>query len=255
MFILIPVLILFLTYSFFAILSMKWSNHFKLIFLFGKKGSGKSTLLVKYMYKYACKGYTIYTNMSDCMWPGARIIRIEDIGDFIPEPFSLLCLDEVGIYYDARKFKTFKDSTRDFYKLQRHYKVVVLMTSQTWDVDKKVRDLCDNFYAITALGPLSIGKQIKRKTVVTEASSEGESRIADNLKFTSPLSWNYTWLPRWHRYFDSFIAPERPYVHFQTVPGQLPERVVKKQKKKKHTLDRKKESAPAPTDIDSSIAS
>lgn len=206
---------LLVIYTFFTV---KYSNKFKLIFLFGKKGSGKSTLLVKYMHKYAKKGFAVYTNMSDCMFPGARIISIDDIGDFVPPPYSLLCLDEVGISYDARKFKQFKDSTRDFYKLQRHYKVLVVMTSQTWDVDKKVRDLCDLFYAISAIGPFSIGKQIRRKSVLTQASSDSESRIADNLAFTAPTAWQYTWLPKWRKYFDSFVAPERPYLNYVQVP-------------------------------------
>lgn len=218
---------------------VKFKNKFKLVFLFGKKGSGKSTLLVKYMYKYAKKGFTIYTNMTDCMFPTCRIFRIEDLGDFVPEPYSAVFLDEVGITYDARKFKTFKDSTRDFYKLQRHYKVVVFMNSQTWDVDKKVRDLCDMFYAVVNVGPLSIGKLIKRKIVLTEATSDGESRIADNLKFSLPFSWSFTWLPRWHKYFDSFIAPEKPSLHFRVVPGDLPFKVKRKSSRINRRLSRR----------------
>lgn len=247
----IALLVVFSLFLGLSLYMRKWTNKFKLVFLFGKKGSGKSSLLVKYMYKYAKKGFTIYTNMIDCNFPSARIIRIEDIGDFVPEPYSFVALDEIGIPYDARKFKSFKDSTRDFYKLQRHYKVVVYMNSQNWDVDKKVRDLTDEFYCISALGPLSIGKRIKRKIVLTEATSEGESRIADNLKFTFPTSWSFTWLPRWHKYFDSFTAPERPFIYYQTVPGTLP--FMEKSSRIKLRLSRQGDSSsgsvtPAPAD-------
>lgn len=208
----------------------KYNNRFKLIFLFGKKGSGKSTLLVKYMYQYTQKGFTCYTNMKECQFPNVRIIDINDVGDFIPEPYSVLCLDEVGIDYDSRKFKQFKDSVRDFYKLQRHYKVVCILASQSWDVDKKIRDLCDLFYLCIQIGPLGIGKQIRRKTVLTESTSEAESRISDNLKFTSLFSWKWTWMPKYHKYFDSFIAPYKPPLEY-SLPDS-PWRIAKRRKGK-----------------------
>lgn len=216
-------------FAFAVILSLfraKYDNKFKLIYLFGKKGSGKSTLLVKYIYEYTKKGYTVYTNMHDCMFPHCRLINIQDVGDFVPEPYSLLALDEVGIDYDARKFKQFKDSVRDFYKYQRHYKVVCVLASQTWDVDKKIRDLCDLFYLCLQIGPLSVAKQIRRKTVLTESTSEAESRIADNLKFTSIFSWKYTWIPKYHKYFDSFVAPVKPYLNFEK--ANTPYRLLKR---------------------------
>lgn len=192
-----------------------YRNKFQLIFIFGKKGSGKSSLLVKMMYKYGKKGFTIYTNMGDCIYPGARIIKIEEIGQFIPLPYSILCLDEVGIDYDARKFKQFKDDTRDFYKYQRHHKILCFMASQTWDVDKKVRDLVDKFYLCLGAGPISIARKIVRKVVLTESTGDQESRISDNLKFTFPTSWIYTWLPNWQKFFNSFVAPEKPFIRYR----------------------------------------
>lgn len=206
----------------------KWQSKFTLTFIFGKKGSGKSTLLVKEMYRYAKLGFTIYTNMQDCTFPTARIIRIDDIGPFIPDSQSVVLLDEVGIDYDARKFKTFRDDTRDFYKYQRHYEVVVIMASQTWDVDKKVRDLTDKFYLCQSIGPISIARRIARKTILTESIGDQESRISDNLKFTFPIYWKYTWIPKWSKYFNSFIAPKKPSIRYKE--NESPYKIIRKKK-------------------------
>lgn len=220
-----------------------YRNKFQLIFVFGKKGSGKSTLLIKMMYKYGKKGFTIYTNMIDCLYPGARIIDISMIGDMVPEPYSILCLDEVGMEYDARKFKSFKENTRDFYKLQRHYKVLCYCASQTWDVDKKVRDLTDKMYLCGAIGPFAIARKINRTFGLTDPMGEQESRIADKLKFSSPFSWIYTWIPKWKIYFDSFTAPQRPYIRYklnESPYGLIKYRKPGKQKYKKYKIKKAK---------------
>lgn len=222
-----------------------YRNKFQLIFLFGKKGSGKSTLLIKMMYKYGKKGYTIYTNMTDCLFPSARIIDISMIGDMVPEPYSILCLDEVGMEYDARKFKSFKENTRDFYKLQRHYQVLCYCASQTWDVDKKVRDLTDKMYLCNAIGPISIARRIKRSFGLTDPMGEQESRIADKLKWTSPLMWMFTWIPSWKIYFDSFVAPKRPYIRYkmnETPYGLIRYRKPGKKKYKKYKIKKTRNS-------------
>lgn len=198
-----------------------YSSRFKLYFLWGKKGSGKSSLLIKLMYHYAKRGYVVYTNMTDCLFPQARIIDLKLLGDFIPPPKSFLALDEVGMEYDNRKFKTFRDSTRDFYKLQRHYKVVVAMASQSWDVDLKIKSLVDEFYLVSSFGPVSVARRIVKKIGLLEAGQNQESRPVENLKFASLFSWYFTWLPKWSKFFDSFDAPFKPLVPYDLNPQRF----------------------------------
>lgn len=195
-----------------------YSSRFKLYFLWGKKGSGKSSLLIKLMHRYAKRGFVIYTNMPDCLYPQARIIDLNMLGDFIPPPKSFIGLDEVGMEYDNRKFKTFRDSTRDFYKLQRHHKCVVAMASQSWDVDLKIRDLVDEFYLVSSFGPFSVAKRIVKKPGLLEAGQNQESRPVENLKFAPLFTWYFTWLPKWSLYFDSFVAPARPPIPWYLNP-------------------------------------
>lgn len=214
---LIFLIVLFALLTVFVFFSRKLHNPYELIFLFGKKGSGKSTLLVKMMIQAQKKGYQVYTNMRECNLPGLVYINTEDLGFYRPRENAFVCLDEVGLLYDARKFKSFRDEWRDFYKFQRKYKCIVVMASQVWDVDLKVRSLTDRMYLCRRIGPFSFARRIKRSFTITEPTSEGESRIADSLRLGSIFESKVTWIPRYTRVFDSFDAPALPYFEQQEI--------------------------------------
>ena len=168
----------------YSLVVRKYKNPYKLYMVFGKKGSGKSSFLVRKAMEYQKKGYIVYTNMSDCCLENVRIIDPDKLGDFVPVQDSCLLLDEVGMLYDNRNFKNFRPAVRDFFKLQRHYRVVCYLASQSYDVDKKLRDLTDCMFLVTnILTAFSLVRPIRKTVTLTEATAEGESRIAENLKF------------------------------------------------------------------------
>ena len=207
----------------YAVLAYRFRNPFKLYYIFGKKGSGKSLYMVKFMLKYLRKGWTVYTDITDVNIPGVRLINAKDLDTFRPEENSVIFLDEVGITFDNRKFKTFTDGMRDFFKFQRKYKCIVYMNSQSFDVDKKIRDLIDRFYLATSLGNvISVYRPINRKVALVEATAQGESRVADNLKFAPFWEWKLIYMPHYFKWFDSFEAPFREVIPFDKVPGRLP---------------------------------
>lgn len=217
---------LFLLFIFFAVifavLAYHYRNIYSLNYFFGKKGAGKSLLMVSYMLKYMKKGYTIYSDIPALNIPGVRMIQAKDLEKFAPTSNSVLFLDEVGITFDNRKFKLFTDGTRDFFKFQRKYKVIVYMNSQSFDVDKKIRDLIDKFYLIQSFGNvICLCRPIKRKVALVEASSQGESRVADNLKFAPFWEWKLLYMPKYFKYFDSFEAPVREVIPFEEIAGTL----------------------------------
>lgn len=187
----------------------KWNSKFKLYLLFGKKGSGKSTLLVKWMIQYHKKGYCIYTNMKSVTLPYVIHIEEKDVGDYVGVPNSVLLLDECGTWLDNRKFKTFKDSMRDYFIYQRQYKNIVILASQNFNVDKKVRELVDKMYLCGKVGPVSYARPIRRNITLTEPMGDSESRIADQLVFAPGLV--LTWIPRYAKLFESFAPPEKPF--------------------------------------------
>lgn len=202
-----------LGFSVFCFLSYKFRNPYRLYYVFGKKGSGKSLFMVKFILNYLKKGWKVYTDIPDLNIEGVNIINVKDLDTFRPDYHSALFLDEVGISFDNRKFKTFSDGTRDFFKFQRKYKVVCYMNSQSFDVDKKIRDLIDHFYLATSIGNVfSLYRPIDRKITLVEATSQGESRVADNLKFAPFWEWKIIYMPKYFKYFNSFEAPYREII-------------------------------------------
>lgn len=218
--------ILFILFCFvYSLAVRKYKNPYKLFMVFGKKGSGKSAFLVRQAIKYQKKGYIIYTNMSDCCLENIRIIDPDCLGEFVPCADSCLLLDEVGMLYDNRNYKNFKPSVRDFFKLQRHYRVVCFLASQTFDIDKKLRDLTDEMYLISNIATaLSLVRPIRKTVTLTEATAEGESRIAENLKFRFFTSWRLYWIPKTIKYFESFVAPARPLLNYTSPDNPISSR-------------------------------
>lgn len=208
----------FVAFAFlYSLIVRKYRNPYKLYMVFGKKGSGKSSYLVRKAIQYQKKGYLVYTNMQDCCLDGVRIINPDHLGDFVPVADSCLLLDEVGMLYDNRDYRNFRPSVRNFFKLQRHYRVVCYLASQTFDIDKKLRDLTDEMYLITNIATAcSLVRPIRKTVTLTEATAEGESRIAENLKFRFVTSWRVYWIPSTIKYFQSFKSPDLPAIEYLT---------------------------------------
>lgn len=197
----------------FQLATIPFSNPYTLTMIFGKKGSGKTTTMVKIAHKALRRGQQVYSNVPI---PGCFLISDADIGFKMIPPNSTVLIDEVGMIWDNRQFKNFRPEVRDWFKLQRHYRVKVYLFSQTFDIDKKLRDLTDDMYLIQKKFRIfAYGKRIMKKIVLTEATADAPSKIDENLKFDSILmfwagSRTLTLIPRWAPSFDSFAAPVLP---------------------------------------------
>lgn len=221
--ILILSLIFLILVVFCMIYSKKFANPYKLIMVFGKKGSGKTTLLTKLAVKELKKGKTVYSTVDV---PGCITFDVKKVGDYVFPPDSVVFIDEVGMIWDNRNYKQFKESVRDYFKLQRHYRNKVYLFSQTFDIDVKLRNLTDSMYLCTChMGFISIARKIKRNIMIVQASAESESRIADSLEFV-PIwfslfgadSFIFTFIPNWTKYFDSHETPAKPFVLGNPLP-------------------------------------
>lgn len=206
----------------------KYGNPYRTIMVFGKKGSGKTTLLVKLALKHKKKGWNVFSTMSI---PGCSLIKPDDLGTYAIPKHSCILIDEVGMIWDNRDFKNFKVSTRDYFKLQRQYKHKVYLFSQTFDVDIKIRNLCDSMYMCFCLGGFfSYAKEIRRKLVVVKPTPDAESRIADEL-IISPFflfpfgSRIFTWIPHWIPYFSTgYMAKRLPVKSYECIPDMTIEK-------------------------------
>lgn len=231
--------------SFLLYFAVKYRNNFKLCFLFGKKGCGKSTTLMRIARTYIRRGWTVYSTEA---LPGCYKIDPGDIGFYKLSRKSVLIVDEIGLIWHAREWKNFKKEVREFFKLQRHWGVRCYVASQTFDVDKGIRDLCDEMYLLTnVLNCFSYAKRIVKSFDCVAASADSPSAIVENLRFDSFFfflfgSRRLTFIPKYAKYFDSFAVPELPDKEFSFVPVQDPKlyRFLYRKKMPSQRIQRKK---------------
>lgn len=214
----IVLLVLSWVYNFFT---GEYVNPYPFIFVFAKKGQGKSTFLAKQAVLHLRKGWKVYSTEPI---PGCTLIPVKDLCNIALEPGSLLLIDEVGLIWHSRDFKSMPKSTIEWWKLQRHRRIKAIVCSQTWDIDKALRSLCDELWILKKqFRVFSYGKRILRQMDIIEAQGDSESRIVENLKYDSLLffwagSRSLTFIPAWTRYFDSFAAPPLPYKPLEELP-------------------------------------
>lgn len=195
--------------------SRKYINPYRLYMVFGRKGSGKSTYMTKLAVQYHKKGRQVFSNVPV---PYGTVIDIKTLGQFVPPPESVLLVDEVGMIWDNRNFKAFREDVRDYFKLQRHYRNIVYLFSQTFDIDLKLRNLTDAMYlCISPIPILSVVKRIKRTIVLVQPVADAEGKISDSLQFVpfwqnlfGARALQLTFIPRWAKYFDSHSVPDLP---------------------------------------------
>ncbi len=221
-FICVELLALFV-FLFIAYHMIKYRNPYQLYMVFGKKGSGKTTLMTKLALKYRKKGWEVFANTEI---PGCYLFRIEEFGRIRFPDNSLVLVDEVGLIWDNRNFKSFPEHVKVYFKYQRQYKNVVYLFSQSFDVDKKIRDLTDHLYIVQNMfNCFSIARRVTKKLTVVHAdkSAQGESKIVDDYNI-DPL-WQcffgsviVTYIPHWANYFKSFNPPPLPEHQLERMP-------------------------------------
>lgn len=194
---------------------IKYRNPYKLYMVFGKKGSGKTTFMTKLGLQYRKKGWRVYC---DREIPGCYQFRTEDFGKIMFPPNSLILIDEVGLVWDNRNYKNFPEHVKVYFKYQRQYRHVVYLFSQSFDIDKKIRDLTDHLYIVqNFMNVFSIARRVTKTITVVHAdrSAQGESKIVDDYNIDSLLlapfgSIRVTYIPRYVKYFKSFDPPLLP---------------------------------------------
>lgn len=156
-------------------LDSKLKNPYKLYVIIGNKGTGKTAYMTSLAYKYAKKGYNVFTNFGIFNDLPLKYWEM----DFPPK--SVLFVDEVGLVHDNRSFKTFPIKCAEFYKYQRKNALIVYMASQTIDIDKKIRDLADYHILLRRFMPFVFPIYYKRINKVEKQLDTGGLEIIDTL--------------------------------------------------------------------------
>ena len=207
------IFILLLCFSLFTVVfhkaTKKYLNPYKLVFVFGKKGSGKSTLIQKLSNKYYKDGWTVYST-EESLNPEILPIDPKNIYNYEFPEHSCIFIDEVSLIWDNRDFKSMDKKVIEWFRYQRHHKCRVFLFSQTFDIDKKLRDLTDEMYLVNKYFRVLVrAKRILRKPIVVHPSPEAPARIDEDLIVDGPLmaffgGRLYAFIPYWAKRYDSF---------------------------------------------------
>jgi Zonular occludens toxin (Zot). len=133
----------------------------------------------------------------------------EDIGKVMIENGKMI-IDEAGIEFNNRNYKSLPQSAIQFFKYHRHYGVSVDVFSQSHeDMDVTLRRLAQNFYVVkkSIIPFFIVTKHIKRKVGIDETTHQ----ISDMYNFGFPvLDSKWTFCPPLWKLFDSYDYPPLP---------------------------------------------
>lgn len=186
---------------------------------FGSPGCGKTTTAVRQMYlndKHNRYNHN-YCNFSVDPFIGQKF-DLKGLGTWTFPEYSYLAIDEAGIEYNSRAYKSLDQSTIRWLKLHRHYKVDVDVFSQSWeDMDITIRRLADQLWYVKRVGPFTLCRKIRRFVMIKEE----DKQIIDGFEF-KPLikrllpppfhekTWFFVNRRRYYKYFDTYETPPTP---------------------------------------------
>lgn len=187
---------------------------YRFVLYVGKPRSGKTTLMTKHAYQWLKKykgKRKVYCNIQLGI---SGVYHFEPTDISIDKQFdegSLVLIDEPNLYWDNRQYKTTKKDTIEWFRLYGHNKCNVRIYSQTFDIDKKLRNLLSDIFLVRKfMGTISICRRVDKNITIKDSAMDAESQIVDELKFSPwfiPSNWHFTFIPRWTKYFDSFYMP------------------------------------------------
>lgn len=188
----------------FAAYLTKWALHENVIIRLCRRFNNPiSRLILKS--KYLKRRIDVYSNVP--ITGAYKLDAKKDIGFYHIENAKII-IDEAGIEYNNRNFKTFPPESIYFYKYHRHYQTSVDVFSQSYeDMDITLRRLAQNFYVVRkSLVPFCVvARRIRRKVGVDENTKQ----IADLYAMGLPiLDTKRIFSPPLWRLFNSYSRKE-----------------------------------------------
>lgn len=190
----------------FAAYLTKWALHENIIISLCRKYDNRFTRLILNT-GYLKRRIDVYSNVPIT---GAYVLNAKtDIGNYMIENAKII-IDEAGIEYNNRNFKSFPQEAIYFYKYHRHYQTSVDVFSQSFeDMDVTLRRLAQNFYVVRkSLIPFCVvARRIRRKVGVDEQTKQ----IADLYAMGVPvLDTKRIFSPPLWKMFNSYSRKELP---------------------------------------------
>lgn len=187
----------------------KISKSYKLQIFFCPPGGGKTTLASWYAKRAQKLGQNVWSNVDI---KGCYKIDKSDLGKYDLYDGTVI-IDEAGVEFDNRKFKEFTDNQTYFFKYHRHYKLNVLVFSQSYaDMDLKIRNLASNLFLVgKSWIPFFIFyKEIGRNIGISE-----DKQVIDEFFFV-PLSCKRIFAPKVWNMFNTYSRKVLESKEFET---------------------------------------
>lgn len=190
----------------FAAYLTKWALHENWIIRLCRRFNNPLSRLILNS-KYLKRRIDVYSNVP--ITGAYQLDPKTDIGVHMIENAKII-IDEAGIEYNNRSFKTFPPEAIYFYKYHRHYKTSVDVFSQSFDdMDITLRRLAQNFYVVRkSLVPgCVVARKIRRKIGVDETTHQ----ITDLYSMGTPiLDTKRIFAPALWKLFNSYSRKELP---------------------------------------------
>lgn len=200
---------------FYKRITAKFNSPYTLDVIFGKKGCGKSTTLNKLAYKYYSKGWNVFCDLNDSMQSFVTQIDASQLWKYKLPPNSVVFVGEANLHWDNRDFKDFPKPLQKYFRKQRHKRVKIILFSQTYDTDKKIRDLADRLYIATKKLKLwtCCTPYVKTPCIVPAREAKDTAKLTDDFVKLPFFMFQgiTTFIPRWVNSFDSFEDSDEGY--------------------------------------------
>ena len=150
---------------------------------FGSPGSGKTTMAVRDILKQQKRYNFTFANFG-CKCADFDDVSLDRLGEWTFPKGSYIAIDEAGIEYNNRKFKSLSQDTIKWFKLHRHYCCDISVWSQSWeDMDVTLRRLSDRLYYVKRMGPFTMIRRVYKRVTVNKETEQ----IIDGYKMVHML--------------------------------------------------------------------
>lgn len=189
----------------------------------GVPGSGKTTMACRLLFskipnlkKDSYYNY-LFSNFDNKGL--ANVIDTSQLNSLKLPSYSYLSIDESGIEFNSRNFKSLNSGFIEFFKKHRHEHCDIDIFSQTWDdTDKIIRDLCSEIWLIKSVGSLSYARCVYKRVGIDENTKQLQYQHYFRSVFLQLLPFQqkqfiFCWRPKYYKYFNSFDPMNRQVIN------------------------------------------
>lgn len=178
----------------------------------GKPGSGKSTYLALKANDYLNKNKNVWSNV---YIKGTMHLNLDDLLNVKIEE-GLVILDEAGLSFNNRSWKSFTMNLYEFFCLHRHYNLDIILAVQFWDrLDIVIRELVQEIIVVqrTILNFLFL----KARRIGVSIHISDDEKITESFYWIPLLAGGVSYRLRYPAYklFDSYCRRDLPDKDFK----------------------------------------